>query len=809
MMTQYLENVREIERRIQRAENSQGDEDLLLPARPAGVPFDYEEHIKLMYDLMTLAYQADVTRVITFMVSREVSNRTYPQVGVTDGHHAISHHQNRAEKMEKNVKIQTYNISQFGYFLEKLKNTPDGDGSLLDHAALLYGSNMSNSNAHDHYPLPNLVVGGAVGRMQGGRHLKYADHTPMTNLLVTMLDKVGREAGIARRQLGALEQLVVGGRRYSYEFRLTGPQLMRIVISHLSCRSARADHGVRRRDGRQGSAAGAGREGRRQHDGDRAARQTRRSEHRRARRHDAASLGRAQQRRRARRATHSRRRRCQSHQSLRHRRNRARLRERSAAILEKLIAAGVSANATGPYGETALHTCAHSGKVEAAKVLIAHGASLDAGDSWRGQTPLMWAAAEGHPDMMRALIEAGADVNARSTIIAWERQRTSEPRDKWLPPGGLTPMLFAAREGCVECVKVLISSGADANIVDPDQYSPLVLALINGHFDVAGALIDAGANLNMQDKVGRTAAVGRRRCAHDAIVQPALLRARPTTRLSSMDIITKLLDRGANVDVPLRAQVPYRTKLDRGGDGVLGAGTTPLLRAAKAGDVPVIKMLLAKGANPRAVTSRGNVNAIMMAANVSTREEDMTGRNKTQKEAIESIRLLLAAGTDINGVDTQGRTAAHGAALWGMDRRGSIPPRERRSNSTSRTSADTRRLIPRSDWLAVSGSAALRASRTRKRPKSSASLAACRASRYQGRSRPQPKRRRSAGQQLSSKVEVRSRKVSCQESRREVVSGFSRTTPWRQNHNPRTTRSTRPSRSIRVPLNRPRLMFAR
>jgi Protein of unknown function (DUF1552) len=191
MMTQYLENVREIERRIQRAEQSQGDEDLTLPARPAGVPFDYEEHIKLMYDLMALAYQADVTRVMTFMISREVSNRTYPQVGVTDGHHAISHHQNRAEKMEKNVKIQTYNISQFGYFLEKLKNMPDGDGSLLDHAVLLYGSNMSNSNAHDHFPLPNLVVGGAAGRMKGGRHLKYADHTPMTNLLVTMLDKVG------------------------------------------------------------------------------------------------------------------------------------------------------------------------------------------------------------------------------------------------------------------------------------------------------------------------------------------------------------------------------------------------------------------------------------------------------------------------------------------------------------------------------------------------------------------------------------------------------------------------------------------
>ena len=228
----------------------------------------------------------------------------------------------------------------------------------------------------------------------------------------------------------------------------------------------------------------------------------------------------------------------------------------------------------------------------------------------------------------------------------------------------MTPLLFAAREGCVDCTKVLLSSGANPNIVDPDQYTPLILALINGHFDVAGALIDAGADLDMQDKVGRTALWA----AVDAHTIPSSNRPAPRETddtLSSMDIITRLLDRGAKVDLALRAQIPYRTKLDRGGDGVLGAGTTPLLRAAKAGDIPVIKMLLEKGANPRAVTTRGNVNPIMMAANVSAREEDMTGRNKTQKEAIESIRLLLAAGTDINGVDTQGRTAAHGAALWG------------------------------------------------------------------------------------------------------------------------------------------------
>ncbi|HKE86333.1 MAG TPA: DUF1552 domain-containing protein [Vicinamibacterales bacterium] len=206
-MTQYLENVREIERRIQRAEQSQGDQDLELPARPAGVPFDFEEHVKLMYELMALSYQADITRVITFMVSREVSNRTYTQVGVTDGHHAISHHQNRAEKMEKNVRIQTFNVNQFKGFLDKMKQTPDGDGSLLDHSVILYGSNMSNSNAHDHYPLPNLVVGGAVGRMKGGRHLRYADHTPMTNLLVTMLDKVGVRQDSLGDSTGALANL--------------------------------------------------------------------------------------------------------------------------------------------------------------------------------------------------------------------------------------------------------------------------------------------------------------------------------------------------------------------------------------------------------------------------------------------------------------------------------------------------------------------------------------------------------------------------------------------------------------------------
>jgi hypothetical protein len=189
---EYLENVREIERRIQKA-SQQVDSSMTLPEQPAGIPFSYEEHVGIMYDLLALAYQANISRVFTFMMAREVSNRTYPQVGVHDGHHATSHHQNRADKIEKLVKIQNYHLTLFTKFLEKLDTTKDGDGTLLDHSLILYGSNMSNSNAHNHFPLPTLVLGGGAGTMKGGQHIKEPDHTPMTNVLLTMLHKSGVE----------------------------------------------------------------------------------------------------------------------------------------------------------------------------------------------------------------------------------------------------------------------------------------------------------------------------------------------------------------------------------------------------------------------------------------------------------------------------------------------------------------------------------------------------------------------------------------------------------------------------------------
>jgi len=205
-MNDYLESVREIERRIQRT-STETSADVTLPPAPSGIPYSYEEHLKLMYDLLVLAWQANVSRVVTFMVAREISNRTYPHVGVPDGHHAISHHQNRADKMDKNVRIQTYHMTLFAHFIEKMKATRDGDASLLDHSVILYGSNMSNSNAHNHFPLPNLVLGGASGRLKGNRHLRYPDHTPMTNLLMSVMDKAGVDIETLGDSTGKMAEL--------------------------------------------------------------------------------------------------------------------------------------------------------------------------------------------------------------------------------------------------------------------------------------------------------------------------------------------------------------------------------------------------------------------------------------------------------------------------------------------------------------------------------------------------------------------------------------------------------------------------
>ncbi|HEY6347208.1 MAG TPA: DUF1552 domain-containing protein [Bryobacteraceae bacterium] len=197
-VAEYLDTVREIERRIQLAEKQSANSDLSVPASPSGIPDDHREHSKLMFDLMALAFQADITRVSTFMMAREVSYRTFPFLGFSESFHPASHHQNKAERLENLTKINTFHVELVAYLLAKLRATPDGDGSLLDHSLILYGSGMSNSNVHNHSPLPVFVAGGAGGRMKGGRHLKYPEETPMANLLMTILQK----AGVAEEHVG-------------------------------------------------------------------------------------------------------------------------------------------------------------------------------------------------------------------------------------------------------------------------------------------------------------------------------------------------------------------------------------------------------------------------------------------------------------------------------------------------------------------------------------------------------------------------------------------------------------------------------
>jgi len=202
----YLASLRDVERRIQRAEE-QSSKQLPDVSQPSGIPDNFDQHVRLLYDLQLLAYQSDLTRVITFMYGREQTGRPYPQIGVPEPHHPITHHQNDPTKMEKCVKIQSYHVALFADYLEKLRNTPDGDGSLLDHVIILFGSGISNSDRHTHGPLPTVVVGGGAGTLKGGRHLVYPEHTPLTNLQLTLLNKLGVQTGKLGDSTGQMTEL--------------------------------------------------------------------------------------------------------------------------------------------------------------------------------------------------------------------------------------------------------------------------------------------------------------------------------------------------------------------------------------------------------------------------------------------------------------------------------------------------------------------------------------------------------------------------------------------------------------------------
>jgi ankyrin repeat protein len=336
------------------------------------------------------------------------------------------------------------------------------------------------------------------------------------------------------------------------------------------------------------------------------------------------------------------------------------------AVLKLLLEAGANVNSTNADGQTPLMVIARTNNVDAARLLLSHGANVNAVEQWRGQTALMWAAAQGQTAMVKELAASGADVNARSKANNWDRGTTAEGTGlgaKYLPVGGLTALLFAARQGHVDCARALVEAGADKDLQDPDGISPMVTAIVNAHYDVAQYLAERGADVNLADQFGRTALW--------AVVDMHTLphSTRPDTpeseTVSSTDLLKTILAHNADVNVQLVTHPPYRSMGDRGSDNILTIGATPLVRAAKAGDVIAIRMLLDNGADPNLATKPG-VTPLMAAAGVGSRDSDTRGRYKTEAEAIEAARMLLEAGADINAAEERGQTALHGAAFWGF-----------------------------------------------------------------------------------------------------------------------------------------------
>lgn len=334
-------------------------------------------------------------------------------------------------------------------------------------------------------------------------------------------------------------------------------------------------------------------------------------------------------------------------------------------VIRALVKAGADVETANADGQTALMTLARTSNVEAARVLLERGAKVDAREGWRGQTALMWAAAEAQPAMVRLLIQRGADVNARSTVNNWERQVTAEPRMQARPAGGFTPLLYAARRGCTDCARELLKAGATVDLADPENVTPLILALVNGNFDTAEVLIDAGAELDRWDTWGRSAVYA----AVDMNTLPTSGRAdRPSAdRNTGLDILRKMLAKGANPNLQLKLFPPYRSlRDDRGADNMLTVGATALIRAAKAGDLPAMELLLAHGARTDIATARG-FTALLAAAGNGSAGLDTRGRYKTEAQAVAAVRLLLDHGADINVADGTGQTALHGAVAWGWN----------------------------------------------------------------------------------------------------------------------------------------------
>ena len=337
----------------------------------------------------------------------------------------------------------------------------------------------------------------------------------------------------------------------------------------------------------------------------------------------------------------------------------------NAEILELLLDAGADANELGADGQTPLMIVSRTDAIESARILLDAGADPNAVEQWRGQTALMWASAQKQPEMVKLLLDAGADPDAQSLPNNWERQVTAEPRMKILPVGGFTPLLYATREGCPECVRHLVNAGADLNKADPDGTAPMLMATLNAKWDSARVLLEAGANVDKWDIYGRSplySAVDYNTLPHGG--RADRLSADQTT---SLEFIELLLDAGANPNLQLKLFPPYRSLgADRGADGLLRTGVTPLFRAARGADVEAMKLLLAHGARVD-LTNENGVTVLMVSTGYRQSGIDTRGRFRTEEEAYEATKVLLEAG-DID-IDTRdeatGQTALFGAATIG------------------------------------------------------------------------------------------------------------------------------------------------
>ena len=334
----------------------------------------------------------------------------------------------------------------------------------------------------------------------------------------------------------------------------------------------------------------------------------------------------------------------------------------NAELVKIFLDAGADAKALSTAdGETVLMSAARSGSVEAVRLLLDRGADVNARERYKGQTALMWAAAERHAPVVKLLLERGADWKIRSFDRETRPPRLSAASSiSPIPRGGFTALMFTAREGDLESARIMLDAGVDINHGDVDRVTPLVAAIMNKQYTLAKFLIDRGADVDVVDAGGRTAlyaAIDIRN--EDWTAMPNRPADDP---LPAFEVVKAIVDRGAKLDVPLTRPLTVRSGMDFG-DTTLGAGATPLMRAARAGDHAVIRLLLEKGANLKAATKDGT-SALMFAAGIGYRDKNTRG---SESDALESVKVLMAAGLDVNQTNTRGENALHGAALRGAN----------------------------------------------------------------------------------------------------------------------------------------------